>query len=212
MPMPVLARVLSFSSRRTSAPATQGRARHKGQKSFLAASLAAAFAFVGALPAVQAAGCKTNPEVHDAFDIAGLRSELMVTALSCKKQDNYNAFVSKFRPSLLKADKRLQTYFQATYGRQGQKKRDDYVTQLADVQSLGGLKSGTIFCMQRVPMFDEVNALDTDTDLAHYAEAKDILQPSSYESCEAPKASGAELTRKISHRRGRGHTVRRHRR
>ncbi|WP_068168011.1 hypothetical protein [Neokomagataea thailandica] len=135
-----------------------------------------------------AADC-TNSPAHEAFDVAGLKSELMVTALSCKTQDRYNAFVSKFRPALLDAENRLNTYFRDTYGRRAQAAHDDYVTQLADIQSLGGLKSGTVFCAQREAMFDETAALQTASDLAHYAEAKDVAQPASYETCSAPAAT-----------------------
>ncbi|GBR51395.1 hypothetical protein AA106555_0530 [Neokomagataea thailandica NBRC 106555] len=113
----------------------------------------------------------------------------MVTALSCKTQDRYNAFVAKFRPALLDAETRLNTYFRDTYGRRAQAAHDDYVTQLADIQSLGGLKSGTVFCEQREAMFDETAALQTASDLAHYAEAKDVAQPASYETCSAPAAT-----------------------
>lgn len=162
-------------------------------KPLFAVPLAAMLGFAGALPAAQAANCRVSDDIHTAFDIAGLKSELMVTALSCKVQDRYNAFIGKFRPELLKSDKRLDSYFRTMYGRQAQKQRDDYVTQLADVQSLGGLKSGTVFCEQRVPMFDEVDALDSGDDLAHYAEAKDIVQPASYESCTAPAASSSRV-------------------
>lgn len=149
------------------------------------ATLAIFSVLVGS-PSARAAACHPSNDIHAAFNLEGLKSELMVTALSCKTQSRYNEFVGHFRPLLNKAEKRIETYFHSTYGRQGDRKRDDYITQLADVQSLGGLKSGTVFCDQRVPMFDELAALDTADDLSHYAEAKDIAQPASYESCTAP--------------------------
>lgn len=158
--------------------------------SFSFRAFAAALTLCGTLigsSAAHAAACHPSNDLHNAFNIEGLKSELMVTALSCKTQSRYNEFIEHFRPALNTAEKRIETFFSSTYGRQGAKKRDDYVTQLADVQSLGGLKSGTVFCDQRVPMFDEINALDTAEDLAHYSEAKDITQPASYESCTAPR-------------------------
>jgi len=36
-----------------------------------------------------------------AFDIEGLKSELMVTALVCKQQDRYNDFMGRYRPNLV---------------------------------------------------------------------------------------------------------------
>ncbi|MXV43830.1 hypothetical protein GS501_02025 [Saccharibacter sp. 17.LH.SD] len=167
--------------------------------------LCTAFALTSSIlaaPLAQAASCRSSSEVHNAFAIEGLKSELMVTALSCQAQGRYNDFIGRFRPVLTTAEKRLDTYFRSSYGRQAQKQHDEYITQLADVQSLGGLKSGTIFCDQRMPMFDEINALDTGDDLAHYAEAKDISQPASYESCAAPRSSSSHSrTRTRRHHR-----------
>jgi len=150
------------------------------------ATLAACGLFLGTMPA--RAACSNAP-AREAFDVQGLKSELMVTALSCNAQDRYNGFVSKFRPNLLDEDARLNGYFRTTYGRRAQTEHDDYITQLANVQSEGGLRAGTIFCMQRVAMFDEVNALNDGADLAHYAEAKDIVQPALYETCAAPETA-----------------------
>lgn len=152
-------------------------------------SAAMSCAFAASLlvaPLAQAATCGESP-AHEAFDVQGLKSELMVTALSCSAQDRYNAFVGKFHSNLLNEEDRLNGYFRATYGRNAQKEHDDYITQLANVQSEGGLRAGTIFCMQRIAMFDEVAELDNGADLAHYAEAKDVAQPASYETCAAPE-------------------------
>lgn len=154
--------------------------------------LAVAAAFSASLisfsSAQAAVSCHPPQDVHAAFNVVGLKSELMVTALSCQAQDRYNAFIAHFKPELNNAEKRLERYFKTTYGKRSRQQHDAYITQLADVQSLGGLKSGTIFCDQRTPMFEEIEALDNADDLAHYAEAKDILQPAAYESCTAPKA------------------------
>ncbi|GAN55534.1 hypothetical protein [Tanticharoenia sakaeratensis] len=169
------------------------------------AVLAASCLGLSAAPAAFAAGCGSN-SAHEAFDVQGLKSELMVTALSCSAQDRYNAFVEKFRPKLLSEDAELNGYFRSAYGRNAQREHDDYITQLANVQSEGGLRAGTIFCMQRVAMFDEVNALEDGADLSHYAEAKDIVQPASFETCAAPVAEsrqGVVRRRVIAHHRTR---------
>ncbi|MBB2203143.1 hypothetical protein [Gluconacetobacter tumulisoli] len=136
--------------------------------------------------AFAATQCTSSP-AHEAFDVQGLKSELMVTALSCNMQDKYNAFVGKFRTKLMDEEGALNAYFRTTYGRSAQREHDDYITQLANVQSERGLKSGTAFCDQRVAMFDEVAALETSSDLSSYAQAKDIIQPASYETCAAPE-------------------------
>ena len=137
-----------------------------------------------------AAGQCGISSARQAFDVQGLKSELMVTALSCNAQERYNDFVAKFRPDLLAQVSALNSYFKTTYGRGAQNAHDDYITQLANVQSERGLKAGTAFCQQRVSMFDEVAVLRDASDLGGYAEAKDIVQPASYETCAAPSASG----------------------
>jgi len=151
-------------------------------------------------PALAAGSCTVSP-AHEAFDVQGLKSELMVTALSCSQQDRYNAFVAKFRAHLTAEEDRLNSWFRTTYGRSAQREHDDYITQLANVQSEKSLTSGTAFCNQRTAMFDEVLVLEDAADLSAYAEAKDITQPASYETCEAPAATPARSTTRRSTRK-----------
>ena len=143
---------------------------------------------LGGPQAMAASPCGMSA-ARQAFDVEGLKSELMVTALSCGVQDRYNAFIEKFRPELMAQEGALKSYFASSYGRTAQKEHDDYITQLANVQSERGLQAGTSFCEQRVSMFDEVAVLDNGHDLGGYAEAKDIVQPAVYETCAAPVQS-----------------------
>ncbi|GAN62751.1 hypothetical protein [Acetobacter indonesiensis] len=136
-----------------------------------------------------------HSSAHEAFAVQALKSELMVTALSCSAQDRYNAFVAKFRSNLLSEEQTLNSYFRTTYGRSAQREHDDYITQLANVQSEKGLSAGTIFCQQRMAMFDEVNALETSEDLSNYTEAKDVTQPASFETCAAPASTSSRPAR-----------------
>ncbi len=156
------------------------------------------------------AGAHCAPTVTDqqAFEVSGLKSELMVTALSCHEQDKYNAFVAKFHPDLIAEESVLNSYFSRAYGRGAQTAHDDYITQLANVQAEGGLKAGVAFCEQHQSMFDEVSALDNAHDLSGYAEGKDIVQPASFTTCSAPSTPGA-----FAHvRRVSAHTTIHHRR
>lgn len=149
------------------------------------------------------ASCSSSSS-HEAFSIEGLKSELMVTALSCHAQDQYNSFMGQFRPIISTQESKLKNYFRANYGKHSQKAYqkayDDYITQLANVQSSQGLKAGTIFCLQRMDMFNEIKPLKTSTELSQYAEAKDIVQPTSFETCEASSVTGTH--RNVKKRRG----------
>ena len=178
--------------------------RHPLLRKLAAAALAGATALSGT-QALAAPRCGMSP-TREAFDVQGLKSELMVTALSCGAQDRYNAFVEKFRPGLNAEEAKLKAYFTSAYGRSAQKQRDDYITQLANVESERGLQAGTQFCDQRVSMFEEVAALDSVGDLGGYAEAKDIVQPAAYDSCAAPprvkEGGGMRHARGSARRRG----------
>ena len=173
---------------------------------FLMGRVAAGLAVVTLLTGqANAAGQCGISSARQAFDVQGLKSELMVTALSCGVQERYNAFVEKFRPDLTAQEAALNGYFRTTYGRGAQTAHDDYITQLANVQSERGLKAGIAFCQQRVSMFDEIAVLNNGSDLGGYAEGKDIVQPASYETCAAPSAAGhsarVRRIRAVSHSR-----------
>ena len=124
-----------------------------------------------------------RPAEIAAFDIAGLKSQLMVTALSCSMQNKYNAFVVRFRRSLVAEDHALNTYFGRAYGRTWRSKHDDYVTLLANDESEQGTRQGTDFCRQNVSLFDEVLALPDPSALPSYAEGKNFPQPISLVAC-----------------------------
>jgi hypothetical protein len=129
-----------------------------------------------------------QPEDREAFDVLGLKSELTVAALTCKKNDGYNAFMASYKPAVIAANSRVTTYFKHFYGRQYQHAYDDYITNLAGVQEQDTLKSGTAFCDAYIGMFDEVLSLHDATELADFAHSQAIAQPISLASCAAAPA------------------------
>ncbi len=142
----------------------------------------------GPVLAARAEQC-TRPVEKSAFDVAGLKSQLMVTALSCQSDvkansmDKYNAFVTRYRPDLVSQERSLNGYFQRAYGRSAQRQHDDYITQLANAQSDEGIKSGSFFCAKNMSMFDEVMALKDGHQLPGYAATKAPVQPISLTTC-----------------------------
>jgi hypothetical protein len=130
-----------------------------------------------------------------AFEIEGLKSQLMVTALACKQQDKYNAFMSRYQPDVARQEAALSTYFKRTYGKQSQKAYDEYITNLADVQEQDGLKAGTSLCDNLPAMFDEVMSLHDASELHDYVNSKVIAQPIAFTAC-----SGAEPVTPAAHK------------
>ena len=136
------------------------------------------------------------PADRTAFDIEGLKSELMVTALACKQQDKYNAFMSRYQPDVAREERNLASFFKRSYGRQSQKAYDEYITNLADVQEQDGLKGGTALCSNLPAMFDEVMSLHDSSELHDFTNSKVIAQPITFETCTGtPPASGGTSRR-----------------
>ena len=137
----------------------------------------------GLLTSQMAAAQCVRPADVTALDVTGLKTNLMVTALTCNADSRYNAFVTKYQPELVNQDKVLTSYFSRAHGRQGRTRQDDYVTQLANSQSQAGIKQGSLFCSRNLPTFDEVMALRSSAELADYAAAKSVSQPINVSSC-----------------------------
>ncbi len=137
-----------------------------------------------------------KPVERAAFDVEGLKSELMVTAISCQAQDRYNAFVTRYRSGLIAQERAIDTYFHRAYGRSAQKQHDDYITLLANSQSDEGIKLGTLFCMKSVGLFDEVMGLKDSRDLPTFATGKGLPQPIALLDCPLPKAKPTRTAKK----------------
>ncbi len=154
-------------------------------------SALAAAALLASTALALAESCARPPE-KAAFDVAGLKSELMVVAIACQQQDRYNQFVTRFRSDLQGDERSLNGYFART-GARAQQRHDDYITNLANTQSEDGIKQGTLFCDQHKSMFDEVLALKDGHDLPGYATAKGLVQPVEIIECPAPAALRKKL-------------------
>ena len=146
-------------------------------------ALVAVGLLLGNVASVAYADQCTRPVEKTAFNIAGLKSQLMVTAISCQLEDKYNAFILRYRTDLVVQEKALSGYFNRAYGRSAQKQHDDYITLLANAQSENGIKAGTLFCSQNVAMLDEVMALKDGRDLPSYAATKVLMQPVTLVDC-----------------------------
>lgn len=147
-------------------------------------------------PAPDAPWCARPAEITG-FSVAALKSNLMVTAISCRADEKYNAFVTRYRPALLAQERTTEAYFNRGDKRHSQQLRDDYVTQLANAQSSRAMVLGSQFCERSLGRFDEVMALSKPDDLAAFAATKteSIPQAMKFSECQggsaAPPASPA---------------------
>jgi hypothetical protein len=124
-----------------------------------------------------------KPADKTAFSVAGLKTQLVVTAISCQAEEKYNDFVRRYRNDLNAQEKTLSGYFSRAYGRSATSQHDDYITNLANQTSQVGLRSGTLFCTRNLAMFDQVMALKNGNDMANFAVAQNFEQPLDVPDC-----------------------------
>jgi hypothetical protein len=137
-------------------------------------------------PALAAPRCAA-PADQAMFEVAALKSELMVLAVGCQRGEQYNAFVTRYRPSLVEVDKHLTAYFRRAHGARGQTEADRFGTDLANAQSTHASSLGGDFCPRNSMIFAEVMALPNAADLANFAAGKALI-PASLTTCLPPPA------------------------
>ena len=143
------------------------------------------------LPQAPDAPWCARPAEISAFSVAALKSHLMVAAISCRADEKYNAFVTRYRPSLMQQERLTEAYFTRGDKRRGQQLRDDYVTQLANAQSNRAMVLGSQFCERSLGRFDEVMALPKPDDLAAFAATKTASIPQAMAFSECPAGAPA---------------------
>jgi hypothetical protein len=104
-------------------------------------------------------------KLQQAFNVIGLKSALMVAALSCNQQDRYDAFMTQFQPHILDDQHMMDKYFRRIDGAAYRAQEDNFVTLLANNQSVGGLGQGKIFCLNNQAEFDQVMKFQTPDQL-----------------------------------------------
>ncbi len=139
-------------------------------------------------------------EIQQAFNVIALKSSLMVAALSCNQQSQYDAFMTSFQPHVLEEQHVMDAYFKRFGGRSGQSREDEFVTLLANNQSVGGIAQGKVFCLNNEAEFHEVLALRSPTDLDSYV--TDQAPPPSPDMVEFDQAPTV-----ITHHRKKGRAL-----
>ncbi len=128
------------------------------------------------------------------FDVQALKGKLTVLAITCRVDERYNAFVEKYRPTLVANERQFTAYFKGQKGGRSQAEQDSYITALVNAMSSFTTTEGAEFCGRNAPLFDEVMALRTPTELPSYAAGKNLF-PASFGAClSAPAPEPARRT------------------
>lgn len=130
-----------------------------------------------------------KPAEMTAFSVAALKSSLMVTAISCRAEERYNAFVARYRPALLQQEKTSDIYFSRNERRRWETSRDDYITRLANAQSQRAMVLGSRFCEFSLGQFDEVMALQKPDQIGDFAFTRTNRLPQAMKFSECPAAA-----------------------
>jgi hypothetical protein len=150
---------------------------------------AAALLAGGERPALAAPPCVQETE-RAAFDVRALQSQLMVAALTCERQDDYNTFVQRHQQGLLSAYQGVTSHFRRLHGAvMGEQQRDQYVTELANAQSQEGIRQGLSFCRNMGPLFQGVLTLRDAGEIARFSASRNapIFYPLA--ACAPPAAA-----------------------
>ncbi|MCK8784839.1 hypothetical protein M0638_10640 [Roseomonas sp. NAR14] len=154
-------------------PSTTQTAPQRGRRGRAAGALLLALLTV-APPALAATRCP-SPDDQSLFEVAALKTELMVAAVACRQEERYNSFVQRFQPQLAAADRSLTGWFDRRYGRGGARAYDDFITSLANGRSQFAHSIGSDFCPRNLSHFNEVMSLPSGAELAAFAAGKDLI-------------------------------------
>ncbi len=143
-----------------------------------AAAAAVLFAAGSALPAPAAAQQCLRDAERTAFDLRAVQSQMMVVALVCARQDDYNAFVHRHQRGLLGAYQEMTSHFRRLHGpAAGEAERDRYVTELANTQSQDQLRQGDAFCRNMEPLVRWTLAARDTGEVARIPASADLTVP-----------------------------------
>lgn len=144
---------------------------------------ALALAFTATMPVLEArAFVCTLPRDERALGTRLLQTELMVAALSCQTQSQYNAFVGKFRDELVPQGFALKAFFKRAYGSGAEQRLTSFVTALANERSAASLGQWPGYCAKTGDLFAQTLALKPG-ELTTFALAQPFSREHGFKAC-----------------------------
>jgi len=141
------------------------------------------------VPASAAPSC-SSPAEQSAYEVLSLRTQMILLATKCGRDQDYNKnFIIRFQPLLQANEREVLAYFRKLYGGAGQGRKDTFSTELVNVMSQEANLEGGEFCPRATMIINEMGALRSMDELAAYAAAKDFA-PAGTSMCPATVASG----------------------
>lgn len=105
------------------------------------------------------------------FDTYALQNYLMVMAITCERQEDYNRFVTQHRTLLGSVERDLRNHF-ARQG--GARAHDLFKTNAANGNSQANLRQGNMFCANTAQAFQTVLPMTTRQQMSEFTQANRI--------------------------------------
>ncbi|MDA0780942.1 MAG: hypothetical protein PQ612_01580 [Rickettsiales bacterium] len=137
---------------------------------------------LSSLPYQSYANCANNNEI-EALDFKAIQSSMMVAALSCEKQKEYNKFMNKYNDKLSKGGNVIKSYFKRIYGDAYESKLSSFVTKIANIatkESMTGAPDD--YCNDTEQAFKELLSIE-DNNLARFTSRKKFSSFHGFPSC-----------------------------
>ncbi len=175
---------------RPKAGSARGNASAIAVQSLPGLAAAVLLAIGSALPAVAAPPCMQEAE-RAAFDVRALQSQIMVVALVCGRQDDYDTLVRRHQSGFLSAYQEITSHFRQLHGaRAGGAERDRYITELAQIQAQEQVRHGAAFCGNMDPFVRRIMAARDTGEIARISTAANLATPPyRLATCTGPMAS-----------------------
>ncbi len=111
------------------------------------------------------AGCVNAADAMP-LRVAELQQNLMVAALTCHDERQYNRFVLAYRPELQRSDRAMLKLLEKRDGSRGFAEYNAFKTKLANVSALASNRDSDAFCGHAESVFDATRARTTLSNLA----------------------------------------------
>ena len=144
-------------------------------------------AVVAAAGSAQAFAMCVRPAEEAALTARVLQTEMMVAALACGQQSQYNAFVIKFRDDLVAHGHALKTFFTRVHGAQADRRLGTFVTRLANDASARS-RAAANFCSEAFAFFTTAMAT-APADFEKLAETHNTSVDHGFAACTTEQVS-----------------------
>ena len=86
---------------------------------------------ISSLPYNAFANCAKDKEI-EALDFRAIQSSMMVAALSCDMQNEYNQFMDKYKKKISQGSSAIKSYFKRIYGESSDRRLNTFMTRIAN--------------------------------------------------------------------------------